>query len=156
MPAQCRDGQKFLRQVRRRRQCAGQEARRIKRHQLIGAQVSLYTGKLRCYLDYKAIPYDEIVASTEVYREVIIPRTGVQYIPVLISDDDIAVQDTTEIIDFLEARYPTAPIYPATPKQKLMALLLEIYGDEWLVLPAMHYRWNVPKNPEFARQEFGR
>ena len=128
----------------------------MKRHQLIGAQVSLYTGKLRCYLDYKAIPYDEIVASTEVYREVIIPRTGVQYIPVLISDDDVAVQDTTEIIDFLEARYPLAPIYPATPKQKLVALLLEIYGDEWLVLPAMHYRWNIPENTEFARQEFGR
>lgn len=126
------------------------------KHQLIGAPVSLYTGKLRCYLDYKAIPYEEVLATADVYRSIIIPRTGVQYIPVLITDDDIAVQDTTEIIDYLEARYPNAPIYPTTPKQKLVALLLEIYGDEWLVIPAMHYRWNIPENVEFARLEFGR
>lgn len=125
-------------------------------HQLIGAQVSLYTGKVRAYLDYKAIAYEEVVARREVYRDVIVPRTGVRYIPVLISDDDIAVQDSTEIIDFLEARYPEPSVYPAGPLQRWVALMLEAYADEWLVIPAMHYRWNVPENRSFAIQEFGR
>ena len=64
-------------------------------HQLIGAEVSLYTGKLRCYLKYKDIPFEEVTASREVFQEIIIPRTGVRYIPVLITDQDEAIQDTT-------------------------------------------------------------
>lgn len=125
-------------------------------HQLIGAEVSLYTGKLRSYLKYKGIPFEESIASKDVYRDVIIPRTGVSYIPVFITDDDVALQDTTEIIDFLEQRYPEHSIYPTGPCQKLVSLLLETYGDEWLVIPAMHYRWSFNENREFAIAEFGR
>lgn len=125
-------------------------------HQLLGAECSYYTGKARAYLRYKGIPFREVVASREVYKNVILPRTGVSMIPVLISDDDIAVQDTTEIIDFLEERYPEAPVYPDTPVQRLVALLFEVYGDEWLVIPAMHYRWSFPENRDFAIGEFGR
>ncbi|MFD1217624.1 glutathione S-transferase family protein [Microbulbifer celer] len=125
-------------------------------NQLIGAEVSLYTGKLRCYLKYKDIPFEEVVASQSVFCDVIIPRTGVRYIPIFITEDDQAIQDTTEIIDFLEKRYPEASVYPGTPKQNLVSLLLETYGDEWLVIPAMHYRWNKPENREFAIAEFGR
>jgi glutathione S-transferase len=125
-------------------------------NQLIGAEVSYYTGKVRAYLRYKDIPFVEIAATREVYRDVIVPRTGVRFIPVLISEDDIAVQDSTAIIDFLEQRYPDRGIYPTGAVQRLCALLLEIYADEWLLLPAMHYRWNVPENRAFAIAEFGR
>jgi len=125
------------------------------KHQLLGAEVSYYTGKVRAYLRYKDIPFEEVLASREVYKNVIVPRTGVSYIPVLISDDDVAVQDTTDIIDFLEARYPDPSIYPQTPVQRLVALLFEVYADEWLVIPAMHYRWNYPENRAFAIREFG-
>ena len=125
------------------------------RHQLIGAPVSLYTGKARAYLSFKRIPFDEVLATQEVYRSVIVPRTGVRYIPVLITDDDVAIQDTTDIIDQLERRYPEPAIYPESPAQRLVALLLEVYGDEWLVIPAMHFRWNIPENRAFAVREFG-
>ena len=60
-------------------------------HKLIGAEVSLYTGKVRAYLRYKGIAFEEVAARAEVYRDVIIPRTGVRFIPVLISDDDAGV-----------------------------------------------------------------
>jgi glutathione S-transferase len=80
----------------------------------------------------------------------------VRFIPVLITDDESAVQDSTAIIDFLEQRYPEPSIYPEGAVQRLAALLLEVYADEWLVLPAMHYRWNVPENRRFAIEEFGR
>ncbi len=126
------------------------------RQQLLGAEVSYYTGKVRAYLRYKRIDFEETVASREVYQQIILPRTGIAMIPVLISDDDIAVQDSTDIIDFLEARYPQPPVYPEGPVQRLVALLLEIYGDEWLVIPAMHYRWSFTENRAFAIEEFGR
>jgi glutathione S-transferase len=128
----------------------------MKPNQLIGAEVSLYTGKVRAYLRYKDIPFVEVAASREVYRDVIVPRTGVRYIPVLISHDDVAVQDSAAIIAFLEHRYPKASVYPDGAFQRLVALILEAYADEWLVIPAMHYRWSVPENRAFAIAEFGR
>lgn len=127
----------------------------VGKHQLIGAEVSYYTGKVRAYLRYKGIPFEEVAATREVYRDVIMPRTGVRFIPVFISDDDVAVQDSTAIIDFLEQRYPEPTIQPG-PLQQLVALLFEVYGDEWLVIPAMHYRWNLRENRDFAVGEFGR
>jgi glutathione S-transferase len=126
-------------------------------YRLFGADVSLYTGKARAYLRYKDIPFEEVVASAEVYQKIIVPRTGVRFIPVIISPDDVAVQDTTEIIDFLEERFPEPSVYPDTPLQKLAALLFEVYGDEWLLIPAMYYRWWFREdNYEFIVSEFGR
>jgi glutathione S-transferase len=122
---------------------------------LIGAEVSYYTGKVRAYLRYKQIPFEEILATREVYRDVIVPRTGVRFIPVLISDDDVAVQDSAAILDFLDERYPEPSIRPEGSLGQLLALLLEAYADEWLLLPAMHYRWNIPENRAFAIEAFG-
>jgi glutathione S-transferase len=126
------------------------------RHWLIGAPVSYYTAKVRAYLRYKQIPHFEVQATREVYRDVIVPRTGVRFIPVLITADDVAVQDSAAIIDHLEARYAGPNIVPQDPVARVIAALLETYADEWLVLPAMHYRWNVPENRAYAMEEFGR
>ncbi len=124
-------------------------------YRLIGAEASYYTGKVRAYLRWKRIPFVEVFASQQVYREIIVPRTGVKYIPVLLSPDDVAVQDSSEIIDFLEARFPEPLAYPPAPLQRLVAILLEIYADEWMVLPAMHYRWSFAENRAFILREFG-
>ena len=123
---------------------------------LYGSQFSLFTGKIRSYLNKKGIQFEEVTATPSVYKNFIIPRTGVGYIPVLQTDDDFVIQDTTVIIDALEELYPESSVYPSTPKQKLASLLLEVYADEWLVIPAMHYRWNFPEqNNKFIYAEFG-
>jgi glutathione S-transferase len=121
---------------------------------LYGGEISYYTGKVRAYLRYKGIPFTEIVADRDAYREVIVPRVGWPVIPVVITPDDITLQDSSDIIDALERRFPEPPIYPEGPCQRLAALLLEVYGDEWLKIPAMHYRWN--HNTEWIIGEFGR
>jgi len=126
------------------------------RHWLIGAPVSYYTAKVRAYLRYKRIPFFEVPATREIYRDVIVPRTGVRFIPVLISAQDVAVQDSAAIIDHLEAHYAFPRVEPLGPIGQLLAALLETYADEWLLLPAMHYRWNVPENRAYAMEEFGR
>jgi glutathione S-transferase len=125
-------------------------------YKLYGTPTSYYTAKVRAYLRYKAIPFEEILTTEEVYRNVIVARTGVWMIPTLLTPDDIAVQDSTEIIDLLEARFPSAPVHPAGAWQKLAALLMELYGDEWLIMTAIHYRWTKEENREFAISEFGR
>lgn len=122
-----------------------------------GGEHSLFTGKLRAYMRYKGLNWEERPATREVYRNIILPNIGAPIIPVLETSTGDYVQDTTEIIDVLEARHPDAPVYPDTPRQRLVALLLELFGDEWLVIPAMHYRWSVlDRQREFILSEFGR
>jgi glutathione S-transferase len=121
---------------------------------LYGAEVSYFTGKVRAYLRYKRIPFAEVLNTPDVYRQIILPRVGWPVIPVVTTPEDEIWQDSTEIIDALESRFPDPSIYPATVRQHLVSLLLEVYGDEWLKLPAMHYRWN--HNRDFAVNEFGR
>jgi len=123
--------------------------------QLLGSPISYYTGKVRAYLRFKQIPFQEVLSSTEVFKRTLLPRVGFPIIPVVITENDETLQDSTEIIDYLEAVYPAPSIYPETPLQKFVALLLEVYGDEWLVIPAMHYRWNIVENYEYAQRQFG-
>jgi glutathione S-transferase len=120
---------------------------------LYGAEISYFTGKVRAYLRWKAIPFSEVLADANVYRQVILPRVGFAVIPVVVTPTDQTLQDTTDIIDELERRCGEPSVYPESPAQHLAALLLEVYGDEWLVIPAMHYRWH--RNREWAIREFG-
>lgn len=122
-------------------------------YQLYGAEISYYTGKVRAYLRWKNIPFEEIAPDAEVYQKLILPRVGFPVIPVVIAPDDSCLQDSTDIIDELERRHGGPSIYPDTPCQRLASLLLETYGDEWLVIPAMHYRWH--HNREWAIEAFG-
>ncbi len=121
-----------------------------------GLQLSLYAGKVRSYLRKKRLPFLE--------RETWHPgfaaaaaRVATAKQPMIETPDGEIIQDTTEIIDFLEARHPGASVYPEGPVQGLVALLFELYGDEGLMKPAMHYRWNFPEdNDDFLMAEFGR
>lgn len=122
---------------------------------MYGAPISLYTGKLRSYLIQKSIPYDEVFSSLKVYKQTIIPKTGVRFIPVLRSPDGEYMQDTAAIIERLEQKFKTTPALPTTPKQGLVSLLFEMWADEWLLIPAMHYRWNKANFP-YIYQEFGK
>ncbi|MEP5766645.1 MAG: glutathione S-transferase family protein [Halieaceae bacterium] len=123
---------------------------------LYGGELSYFTGKARAYLRNKRLDFEERPATRQVYREIILPSVGAPIVPVLATDDGQLVQDTTDIIDFLEQRHPQPSAYPDGPRQKLVALMLEHYADEWLVIPAMHYRWSVLEQQyDFVMGEFG-
>ena len=123
---------------------------------LYGTPFSMYTGKVKSYLSYKKIPFEEVFSSANVFKTTIKPNTGNHFIPVVKTPDDYYIQDSSEIIERLEVKHPQKPVYPLTPKQRLVSILLELYGDEWLLLPAMHYRWNFKANNSFIYQNFGR
>jgi len=122
---------------------------------LYGAEFSLYSGKIRSYMRYKRLDYEEVFSSIGIYKKIIVPKTGVKFIPVVKTPQGDYLQDTSVIIDQIEQDAPQRSVIPAGNKQQLVALLLELYGDEWLLLPAMHYRWNYNNFP-FVYQEFGR
>lgn len=125
----------------------------MSRYTLYGSPISYYTGKVRAYLDWKGLPYEEVLASAEVFRDVILPRVGFAVIPVVVTASGETLQDSTDIIETLEQRHGGPGITPPGGVQRLAAALLELYGDEWLVIPAMHYRWH--HNREWALRAFG-
>jgi len=125
-------------------------------YRFYAAEISYFSGKVRPFFRYKAIPYEEIAPTPQVYREVIIPRTGLAFIPIVVTPDDVTLQDTSDILDELERRFPEPPVYPPTPVQRVTTSLLEVYADEFGVLPAMHYRWSFPESEAKARDDFAR
>ncbi|XP_033123787.1 uncharacterized protein LOC117122331 [Anneissia japonica] len=122
---------------------------------LIGSELSPYTGKVRAYLRYKRIPFDPVQSSLEINEEILTPAVGWRVIPVIVTPEQKYVQDSTEIIHYLEKLHPQPSIYPQSPCQQIVSMLLELYADEWLVLPIMHYRWSFKENMPFIKQEFG-
>jgi glutathione S-transferase len=121
---------------------------------LIGAEASQFSGKARAYLRWKCVDFSEKMATPEVYRDLVEPRIGFAVIPVLITPDGLAVQDSADIIDYVERAEAGPSVFPDGPVQNLASFLLELYADEWLIIPAMHYRWNY--NEAWIVQEFGR
>jgi glutathione S-transferase len=120
---------------------------------LYGAERSYFTGKVRPALRAKRVRFEEILPTHEVYQD-IRRRTGLAFIPVVVTPEDDTWQDTSEIIDALEARVPEPPLVPTTPVQRVVAFLLELYADEFMILPAMHYRWSTAESRQDARDAF--
>jgi glutathione S-transferase len=120
---------------------------------LYGAERSYFTGKARPALRAKRVYFEEILPTAEAYRE-ILRRTGMIFIPVVVTPEDETWQDTSDIIDALEARFPEPALVPATPVQRIVSYLFELYADEFMLLPAMHYRWSAPESEKDARGAF--
>lgn len=113
-------------------------------------EVSYFSAKVRPALRYKQLWFEELRADVaEVQR-----RTGLGFIPILVTPEGETWQDSSEILDRLEARHPEPPLFPRTPLQRIAALLVELYADEFGVAPAMHWRWGSPEREASSRARF--
>ena len=65
-------------------------------------------------------------------------------------------QDSALICDEIEAEHPDPSTTPGGAAQQMAASLLELHADEWLPMLALHYRWNLPANAEWATREVSR
>jgi glutathione S-transferase len=115
---------------------------------------SYFSAKVRPALRYKRLPYVELLATPDAYRRVIRPRTGLGFIPVIVTPEDETWQDTSDILDALEARVPEPALYPTDGVLRVLAYLIELYADEFLILPGLHYRWSFPESVTKARADF--
>jgi glutathione S-transferase len=62
-------------------------------------------------------------------------------IPVVVTPDGRGLQDSTPILEQLEAEHPEPSIHPGDAPAAFVSALLEEYGDEWGNKPMFHYRW---------------
>lgn len=117
----------------------------------------MYSGKARAYLGKQGIAFSEVMPGDPAFSARIVPKTKRGIVPVIELGDGTVIQDTVDIIDYFEGQ-PTSSfsVYPTTPRQRIAALLLDLFGSEGMLKVAMHYRWNFPQhNYAFLRMEFG-
>ena len=127
------------------------------RYTLWGGPLSAFSAKVRSYLIKKRIPYREMYPSHPDFGQRILPAIELFVIPVLETPEGEIVQDSTDIIDYLEARFPEPCFIPETPIQRTLASLLCAFGSEGMLQPSMHYRWSfLEQHGDYIRAEFGR
>lgn len=125
----------------------------LDRHFLFSMQLSWYSAKVRPYLRYKGIPFDERIPTAWEYYVTIKRHVGHAVVPVVITPDGEWLQDSSIIIERLEQSRPARPVIPASPRQRLAAYLLELWADEFWLSAAVHARWSFPENYPKWRDE---
>lgn len=118
---------------------------------LHGYEVSFFTAKVRVAMRYKQLFMEEKRANIRMIME----KTGLGFIPIVTTPEGEVWQDSSDIIDRLEARYPSPPLYPETPVHRMVCALIELYSDEFAITPAMHTRWGTPESEAMTRARFG-
>lgn len=129
---------------------------------LISAALSLFGKKVEIALAEKNIEHERVLApftQTAGYsprHPDVLAHNPKRQVPVLI-DGDLALYDSTLIIEYLEDLRPSPPLFPATPRERAKCRLLELYADDVILAslkPLMHR--NEPgaaSRPDWAARE---
>jgi glutathione S-transferase len=123
-------------------------------YRFYASEISYFSGKVRPALRAKRVPFEELLPTRTAYREVIRARTGLAMIPVVVTPEDETWQDSSDILDALDQRFPDPPLHPQAPAQRIAGLLVELYTDEFLMLPGLYWRWCFPDSVAKARADF--
>ena len=127
---------------------------------LWGTPHSLYTGKARSCLIKKGLAFVERCPSHADYKARVRPAVGMVTFPVLETPESQFIQDSTDIVTYLDSLDSLASVTsmtPSTPVQRVVARLIDGFGLEGMLQAAMHYRWSYRDEQElFLQTEFGR
>jgi glutathione S-transferase len=104
-------------------------------------QNSPYSDKIRALLRYKKLEVTEHLENAETRFSVLQARTGKTMVPVVITPDDHAMNDSTAIAAYIEQQHPEPATRWRDPETDTLAMLLEDYADEWLVRIMLTSRW---------------
>ncbi len=107
---------------------------------IYGSEYSPFSVKVRSYFRYKGIPHEWRPRTQENYAD-FKAHAKLPLVPLIIAPDETVMQDSTPILEKMEALNPTPSIYPEDLVSNFMSILIEEYGDEWVNKPMFHYRW---------------
>jgi glutathione S-transferase len=123
---------------------------------LYSGPLSLFTGKVRIALDEKGIEYELVsvpfsrAAGYEPKHPEVVRLNPKRQVPVLV-DGDLALYDSTLILEYLEDRRPTPPLLPADPADRARCRQLEAAADEILFPRVFELIQEVFYKPEAER-----
>lgn len=109
-------------------------------YRIFGAEVSPYSVKVRSYFRYKRLDHEWIVRDQNAMPE-FQKHAKLPLIPLVLAPDGEAMQDSTPIIEKVEAAHPEPSIHPDEPTTAFLSALIEEFADEWGNKWMFHYRW---------------
>jgi glutathione S-transferase len=124
-------------------------------YRIIGSELSPYSVKVRSYFRYKKIPHEWVSRSSANQAE-FDKYAKLPLIPLVITPQGQGIQDSTPIIEKMEALHPEPSIHPADPALAFLSALIEEYGDEWGNKPMFHYRWFYEPDQQSAAERIAR
>lgn len=122
---------------------------------LYSGPLSLFSRKVEIALHEKELPFDremvpfnQQVGYSPKHPDVLALNPKGQ-VPVLI-DGDLALYDSTIILEYLDEAYPRPPLYPPSPAERARCRLFDLYADEIMLVPLralMHRTAPRPTDP---------
>lgn len=124
---------------------------------LYSGPMSLFTGKVRIALDEKGLDYELVSvpfsrAGYEPKHPKVVEINPKRQVPVLV-DGELAIYDSTIILEYLEERHPTPSLYPRDPAAKARCRVLEAAADEILFPPVLDLVREVFYKPDGAGRD---
>ncbi len=124
-------------------------------YRVFGSELSPYSVKVRSYFRYKGIPHEWLIRSAATEAE-FQRYAKLPLIPLVVTPDGTALQDSTPIIERLEGVHPEPAIQPDDPVMAFLSALIEEYADEWGNKPMFHFRWFYPPDQDSAADRLAR
>jgi glutathione S-transferase len=110
---------------------------------LYGSPISTFARKVAIGLELKGLPYDLVDALTPDRREELRRLNPRLEVPVL-TDGDLVVVNSSDILQYLDWRYPEQPLYPAAIEERVVARAFERLGDQRfdpIVVDCSYWHW---------------
>jgi len=104
---------------------------------------STFARKVALGLELKELAYEPVDALTRDFREQLKRVNPRAEVPVLL-DEDLVVINSSDILQYLDWKYPAAPLYPETIADKVTARALERLADHRLdpiVVDCSFWHW---------------
>src|SRR5882672_6559954 len=105
---------------------------------IYGSEMSPYSVKVRSYFRYKDLPHQWLIRNATNQADYQ-KHAKIPLIPLVVTPGDEGIQDSTPIIESVEAKYPTPSILPDGPVTAFISILVEEFGDEWGNKWMFHY-----------------
>ncbi|MEW6775208.1 MAG: glutathione S-transferase family protein [Bdellovibrionota bacterium] len=109
-------------------------------YRIFGSELSPYSVKVRSYFRYKKIPHEWVLRSMDKMPE-FQKYAKLPLVPMVVTPEGQGIQDSSPIIEQMEAKFSEPSIHPKDPALYFLSCLIEEYADEWGNKPMFHYRW---------------
>jgi glutathione S-transferase len=118
-------------------------------YRLFGADTSPYSQKVRAALRYKGADFEWVPRSVRTEAD-FRAMAATPTVPLLMAPGRPPSQDSTAMLNALEADKEEPSTVPDDPACAALALILEDYGDEWLNKTMFNERWSQSPDREQA------
>src|SRR5688572_16310140 len=96
---------------------------------IYGALLSPFVRKVRCVLNEKSVGYEMIATNPFEKGGDFLRRSPLGRIPALEDEEGRSLADSTVIVEYLEERFPTPPVFPTDPYDRARVRWFDEYAD---------------------------